>query len=43
MKVELTTNYTTNEWSMAKRYGQPIQLDGSVAYYYNDKLYMEEV
>tara|TARA_B100001939_G_scaffold314408_1_gene298842 strand:- start:3129 stop:3266 length:138 start_codon:yes stop_codon:yes gene_type:complete len=41
MKAEIITNYTPNQLAIAKSNGRPIQLDGSIAYYYDGKLYME--
>lgn len=41
MKAKIITNYTPNQLEIAKKNGQSIQLDGSIAYYYDGKLYME--
>ena len=40
MKAKIITNYTPNQLAIAKSNGRPIQLDGSIAYYYDGKLYM---
>jgi len=42
MKAQIITNYTPNQLAIAKRCGQPIQLDGSIAYYYDGKLYIKK-
>lgn len=40
MKAKIIINPTPNLWRLAKKCGKPIQLDGSTAYYYNNKLYI---